>query len=435
MPSKDQRPKQRLGRSHPRRVKIAAWLIGLSLCGGGVFAAYRYAGTTEVEVAVTRARRADFVIAVRARGDIKSSRSTILKAPQAPGLRIVQLADNGRPVKKGEVIVEFDGVMQEQNVLQRTLGVRTIEGEIVNTKAQQKIQDESDSMNKMQSEYDLERAKLEASKAEIISAIEGEKNRIQVGVAEGTLQQVKASINAHQVGQDADLNRMSQRKDKAQRDLALAEKYLGMMQLRAPADGIVNIMPNFRAQGTYGQSMPPFKEGDNVWTGAEIAEMPDLTALYVDLKLEEVDRGKLQLGQKVRVRVDAIPDKEFEAEIEWISPIANLVFRGGSAAEKSFPARATLKNPDPRLRPGMSTTSEITIERVPNQILIPIRSSFDKDGKPAVYVQVGKNFVVRQIQVGKRNDEDIIVTAGVQDGEIVTLESPADAAKRARKKL
>ena len=47
----------------------------------------------------------------------------------------------------------------------------------------------------------------------------------------------------------------------------------------------------------------------------------------------------------------------------------------------------------------------------------------------------GQNFVTRNIQVGRRNDEDIVVTGGLKEGELVTLESPADAAKRARKKL
>jgi multidrug efflux pump subunit AcrA (membrane-fusion protein) len=208
-----------------------------------------------------------------------------------------------------------------------------------------------------------------------------------------------------------------------------------MMQLRAPSDGLVNVLPNFRSQGTFGQSTPPFKEGDNVWTGAEIAEIPDLSQLYINLNLEEVDRGRLQLGQPVKVRVDAIPDKEFTAEIDYISPIASLVFKGGSTAEKTFPARATLKNMDDRLRPGMSSSAEIIIERQPNMLLIPIRSSFEKDGKPAAYVQTGKSFVLRPIEVGRRNDEDIIVSGGLKEGEIVTLENPADAAKRAKKKL
>src|SRR5947209_6437866 len=390
MASKDLKPKQRLGKSHPQRVKFITWIIGLLACGGGLFAAYRYTGTTEVEVAVARVRRGDFVISVRTRGDIKSARSMTLKAPQVPGLRITHLAEAGRPVKKGDVVVEFDGSQQDQNVVSRTTNVRAAEGDIVQVKATQKIEDEADSMNKMSSEYDLERSKLDASKAEVLSQIDGEKNRIQVGVSEGSLQTVKASINAHQVGHDADLGRLSQRKDKAVRDLTQAQTYLGMMQLRAPTDGLVNVLPNFRSQGTFGQSTPPFKEGDNVWTGAEIAEIPDLSQLYINLNLEEVDRGRLQLGQPVKIRVDAIPDKEFNAEIDYISPIASLVFKGGSTAEKSFPARATLKNIDDRLRPGMSSSAEIIIERQPNMLLIPIRSSFDKDGKPAVYVQIGR---------------------------------------------
>ncbi len=435
MPSKDQRPSQRLGKSNPRRVKIITWTIALALCGGGAVAAYRYTGTTEVEVPVARVRRGEFIISVRTRGDIKSARSVILKAPQVPGLRIVHLAESGRPVKKGDVVVEFDGSQQDQNVISRTTTVRAADGDIVQTKATQKIDDEADSMNKMSSEYDLERAKLDASKAEVLSAIEGEKNRIQVGVSEGSLQTVKASINAHQVGQAADLSRLNQRKDKAVRDLNTAQGYLGMMQLRAPNDGIVNVLSNFRSQGSFGQSTPPFKEGDNAWTGAEIAEIPDLSEMYVDLKLEEVDRGKLRLGQEVRIRVDAIPDKEFTAKLDWISPIAALVFKGGSTAEKTFPARATINKLDERLRPGMSASTEIIIEREPNSLLIPTRASFAKDGKPAVFEQVGKSFVTRQIQLGRQNDDDVIVTGGLKEGDVVTLENPAESAKRAKKKL
>ena len=59
-----------------------------------MFAAYRYTGTTEVEVPWRAYAAGDFIISVRTRGDIKSARSIILKAPQVPGLRIVHLAPN-----------------------------------------------------------------------------------------------------------------------------------------------------------------------------------------------------------------------------------------------------------------------------------------------------------------------------------------------------
>ncbi|MCL5746213.1 MAG: efflux RND transporter periplasmic adaptor subunit [Acidobacteria bacterium] len=433
--SKDLKPKQRLGHVYSKRRRAVVWTIVMLACGAGAYAAYRYTGTTDVEVAVARARRGDFIISVRTRGEIKSTRSVTLTAPPVPDPRIVKLAESGKPVKKGDVVIEFDPVQQEQYYIERTTSVRTVDSEIVQTLASQKIVNESDNMNLMQSEYDLERAKLEASKAEILSEIEGAKNRIDVTVSEGALNQVKTMIDSRKVSNEADMLRLDQKKDKTVRDLNLAKGYLSKMQIRAPLDGIINVLPNFRAGGSFGQSPPPFKEGDRAWTGAAIAEIPDLSQMRIELKLEEVERGKLKLGQQVRIRVDAIPEKEFLAELDWISPIAALIYKGMGTSEKFFPARATLKNLDPRLRPGMSATAEIIIERDPNALLIPARASFTLNGKPAVYVQKGQQFLTRPITVGKRNEDDIVVLGGLSAGEMVTLESPAEAAKRAKKKL
>src|SRR5581483_9974428 len=115
---------------------------------------------------------------------------------------------------------------------------------------------------------------------------------------------------------------------------------------------------------------------------------------------------------------------------DYVSPIAALVFKGGATPEKTFPARATLKNLDERLRPGMSATAEVIIERDPAALLIPLRASFPQDGKPAVYVQCGQLFQLRYIQIGKSNDEDLVVTGGLKEGEMVTLENPIEAAKK-----
>ncbi len=431
--SKDLRKGRLLKVSRKRR--IITWVV-LGLAGaGGVYAAYHYTGTTEVEVPVARVRRGDFIISVRTRGEIKSTRSIILTAPQVPDPRIVTLAESGKAIRKGDVVVEFDAVQQEQNYIERSTSVRTADSEIVQTKATHRIANESDAMTLMQSEYNLERAKLDASKAEIVSEIEGAKYRIDVTVSEGDLKQVKTTIDSRKISQEADLDRLQQRKDKTIRDMELAKGYLSKMVIRAPIDGIVNILPNFRSGGSFGQSPPPFKEGDRAWTGAAIAEIPDLSEMHIDLKLDEVDRGKLRLGQQVRIRVDAIPEKEFLADLNWISPIAQLIYRGGGTSEKTFPARATLKNLDARLRPGMSATAEVIIERDPNALLIPVRASFTQNDKPAVYIQRGQQFVARQIAVGKRNEEDMVVLKGLSEGELVTLENPIEAAKRAKKKL
>jgi RND family efflux transporter MFP subunit len=432
--SKDLKPKQRIGQRPASNVKKAVtWTVLLAAVSGGIYAAYYYGGTTEVDVQVAKARKADFVISVRTRGEIRSTNSRVLTAPQVPSPKIVRLAESGKPIKRGEVVVEFDTAQQEQFFLERSTTVRTADSEIVQTKASHKIVNENDAMQLMTAQFNLKRAELEASKAEILSEIEGKKNRINVGISEGQLTQVKTSINAHQVSQSVDLERLQSRKDKTVRDMERAKTYLEKMVIRAPLDGIVNILPNMRAQGNFGASPPPFTEGDAVSTGVAIAEIPDLSEMRVELKLEEVDRGKVQLGQRVRIRVDAIPDREFTAKLDWISPIASLNFRRGGMSEKTFPARATLENLDSRLRPGMSATAEVIIESEPGRLLIPIKASFMHNGKPAVYVQKGQKFLIRNIEVGKRNENDLIVASGLDEGEIVTLENPVEAAKRAKK--
>ena len=432
--SKDVKPKQRIGQ-RPGSVKkrIAIWSVLLVALGGGGYAAYHYTGKTVVEVPVERVRRGEFLLSVRTRGEVRSTRSVVLSAPQVPDLGIVRLAESGKPIKKGDVVVEFDTATQEQYFLQRTTTVRTADSRIVQTKASHRIADETDSMNLMQSEYDVERAKLEASKAEILSEIEGAKNRINVGIAEGNLTQVKTTIRAHDVSQEADIDSLNESKDKAVRDLERAKSYLSKMVIRSPLDGIINILPNFRSGGSFGRMPPPFKEGDRAWTGAAIAEIPDLSSMRVELKLDEVDRGKIKLGQSMRIRVDAIPDKEFSADIDWISPIASLIFKGFGASEKVFPTYATLKSLDPRLRPGMSASVEIIIESQPRVLLIPLRASFLDRGKPSVWVQRGAKFQVRAIEVGKQNSSEVVVLKGLTEQELVALEDPQQAAKRAKK--
>jgi multidrug efflux pump subunit AcrA (membrane-fusion protein) len=412
---------------------MIGWAIFRVLAAGGSYAGYRYTTKTVVEIPTAKVRRGEFIIAVRARGELRSNNSVILAAPQVPDPQITKLAESGKFVNKGDVVVQFDAAQQEQYLLERTTSVRTVDSEIVQLKATHRITDEADSMNKMTSTYDVERAKLEASKTEVISEIEGEKAKIDVGISQGTLDQVDTTIRSHKISQQADIDRLEQKKDKTVRDMKRAEGYLSMMQIRAPISGVVNILPNFRASGSFGSTPPAFKEGDRAWTGAAIAEIPDLNSMRVELKLDEVDRGKLQLGQAVRLRVDAIPEKELTAELDWISPIAQVIYKGMGLTEKTFPARATLKTLDNRLRPGMSASAEIIIERQANALMIPIRASFVVRGKPSVYMQRGAGYQVREIEVGRRNETDIVVNTGVAEGQTVYLENPIEAARRAKK--
>src|SRR5260370_22360716 len=99
----------RNGKPAGRRPGIGLWVVLGLVCSGGVFAAYHYVPhKTIVEVQVAKARKGDFTLSVRTRGEIRSSHSEFLIAPQVPDPHIVKLAESGKPVKKGDVVVEFD---------------------------------------------------------------------------------------------------------------------------------------------------------------------------------------------------------------------------------------------------------------------------------------------------------------------------------------
>jgi hypothetical protein len=254
--SKDIKPKHRLGQTAAsRRKRAITWVVLTLMAGGGAYAAYHYGQEkTTVEVPVAKVRRSEFVISVKTRGEIRSVRSEILTAPQVPDPRIVRLAESGKPIKKGEVVVEFDAAQQEQTYLEKNTSVRTADSEIVQTKASHRIVTEQDGMNQMTAEYNLERSKLDASKAEVVSQIEGAKSRIDVGVSQGELGQVKTVVGAHKTTQQADLDRLQQKKDKVVRDADRAKGYLSKMVLLAPKTASLTCC---RTSGRRAPSAPP----------------------------------------------------------------------------------------------------------------------------------------------------------------------------------
>ena len=68
---------------------------------GAAWATWHYTGTTPVDVAVARVRKGDFVISIKARGEIRSTHSATIVAPQVPDPRIVKLAESGQTGEEG----------------------------------------------------------------------------------------------------------------------------------------------------------------------------------------------------------------------------------------------------------------------------------------------------------------------------------------------
>ena len=375
--------------------------------------------------------RRDFLRTVTSRGELKSAESVQVAAPQTPGLKIVQLAESGKRIEEGDIVVQFDESSQEDLLIARETEVRQVDSEIEQAEAQHAITDERNEMFIMQASYNVERANLEASKQEILAEIEAAKAKIDVEIAAGELKKAEVTAEASDMSQAADIDRFTERKSKALRDLELSRTYLGSMVLRAPTSGIVHILPNNRAQGSFGTARPPFQEGDTVWTGAQIAEIPDLDSLRVEFRVDEVDRGRVEEGQETRIRIDAVPDATLEGSVTWLSPIATLVFNR-LPPEKNFPAHSELSTIDDRLRPGMSATVVIVVQRIRDVLVIPSKASTQIEGQPTVFVRDGPGYRPVQIEVAATNGSEIVVAEGLEEGDEIALENPELASNRGR---
>lgn len=387
----------------------------------GAFGAVRLARSAP-NVPTVEVKLTEFVDRIQVRSEVKALKSIVLAAPAGAGdLLIVKLAKSGAQVKPGDVVAQFDSTQLKRQQEQRLTDVKTAEAEIERTRAQHRITEEQLQTDAEKAEYDVKRAKLDLSKAEILSKIEGEKARIGLANAEQRVLEIAERIKQNRVAAAAEIESRKQKRAKENFDLQRVEQNLSRLQLKAPAAGMVTVMPNTRA-GNWG-SWPEFKEGDRAWSGAGLAELPDLSTLRITGRIEEADRGRVKLNQDAVIRVDALPDKEFTGRVAEISPVAKPDFTS-YPVRKNFDFSLLIDQVDPRLRPGMSSTARVAVERLPNVIVIPAETSFVKSGKTVVYVLRGSKFEERVIEIARRGNGQLVIAKGLKPGERVASRDP-----------
>jgi HlyD family secretion protein len=281
----------------------------------------------------------------------------------------------------------------------------------------------------MKARYDIERARLMVDARDVLTPLEIEKSRLELAKAEQKLLEVESRILSDRAGASADLSAIQRRRNKAQFELRRAEASLGNLTLRAPVTGVVTLLANYRASSSFGRSAPLFKEGDRTYAGAEIAELPELSAILVRVPVVESDRGSLQSGQQALVRVDAVPDKEHQGVVEEIGLLAKLDYSSWPT-RKSFNLMIRLDSPDPRLRPGMSATARVAVARRPDSILIPVEAVFEKGGRTMAYVENRGDYSERVIEVTRRGGGNALVASGLKPGERVALKDPVPEGNR-----
>jgi len=413
---------RRGGRLRSGAITLAVLLV----IGGGATGIYRLRQVQASETfPVAQAKKGEFLVIIRSRGELRALRSVMIYAPIVPQLRIAWLAPAGEMIHQGETLVKFDSSASEQQLQQKEAVLRQAQAALEQAIAQSRINAEQDKSDLEDARYTVEKAKLEVSKQEIVGQIQAEESKVDLALAEQHLKVQDATVALHAAADRSKEGSLRRQLAAAQLDVDVTNQRIAQMQIKAPISGFLVLNTNY-SQGWI--DAKPFKVGDSVFGGMSLAEIPDLATLQMEGKIEETDRGRIAVGQPTRVHVDSLPELNIPGKVGQISPLAEQSFEWPPT--RSFKAWAPLLHPDPRLRPGMNGGMDIVINRIPEAISIPSKALFTRAARPVVYLADGGHYKPAEVQVLARNPDEIAIS-GIPANSMVAL---VDVEKQGPKK-
>ena len=400
--------------------RIACVAVVLLVGSLGVFG-WVHSVKREPALPAFQVQQAEFLDVLQFRGELKALKSVSIAAPSdASMLQILKIVPDGSQVKQGDVVVEFDPSKTSQDLKQDQSVLKSSQAQIDQGRAEGTLTEEVDTTAVMKAKYDLEVAKLDAGKEEILSKIQGAEARLKVTDAEQSLREAEEKLKSDRSKNQATIDAYRTASSKATFDEERAAHELDSMVLKAPSDGTIRLIPTWH-DGTVG----PFKAGDRAWAGASIAELPDASSLRISAHVDETERGRLAVSQSATLQLDAIPDRQFTGKIERIGTIATTDFSASWPFPRNFDLEFAIDQKDPRLRAGMTVQITVIVDRIPNAISIPTQASFVKEGRTVAYVWSGSRFEERPIQVERRSRDRCLISSGLRPGDRVALKDPS----------
>ena len=281
--------------------------------------------------------RGEFVDALELRGEIRPLRSVVLSSPMQSGeLQILKLATNGTKVKAGDVVVQFDGTTLQRTIQEKQSELKQANAEIEQANAQARITNEQNATALMKAKYDIERAKLDINKGDTVSRIENEQAKLALGDAEQRLKELEVKVRSDKTSAEADLSSKLRKREKAIFDLKRAEDGLEKLQLKAPTDGVVNVLPNYRSGQHDGRRarVPPGRPR----LGRRRDPRAARPVLGASPRAARRVRPQPPQGRAGRRRSASrrFPGNDFKAKIDSISMLARVDYQGTLAAAAEF---------------------------------------------------------------------------------------------------
>jgi HlyD family secretion protein len=361
--------------------------VGVVLVGAAVVAANFYFRrekglTVTTDVIKTR----DLEAVVSASGKIQPKRLVNISAETAG--RVVDLAVNeGDRITKGQFLLQIDPKSLRSRVEGNAAALESAEGSL--SQLRQSVETSRVQMEQAQQNLTRQR-NLWAQQLTTREALEKAENDLRS--AQSALQEREKQVTSQ-------ASRISQERatlDSARYDLT-------KVRMESPIDGIVtrrNIQQGETAViGTMNNA------------GTVLLQLADMSVIQAEVEVDETNIPHVQLGQLAKITIDAIPDRTFKGHVSEIGNSPIQAAAGATATQATnFKVVVVLDEPVPEVRPGFTSTADITTATRKEVVAVPI---------PAVAVRElvydGNGQIVKEPRTDKRRRTPVETVAAAAE--------------------
>ncbi len=361
--------------------------------------------------------RGDLVSGVDVTGTLASVESDAFGPPQLSDVwdfKISMMAPEGADVKKGQPVLGFD-----TTELQRRLDEKRAESdqalkEIEKRRADLALRTKDERLKLAQSEGKLRKTelKLEAP-PDIMNINERRQVQLDYALAKRELEAGRARIHALEAAANAEIQLLETKQRAAAHAVAQTQDAIRQMTITAPRDGTIVYVTNWKGDKK--------KVGDTCWKRERAIEIPNLNKMMAKGEVDEVDAGRVAIGQRVSFRLDAHPDEVFRGTITSAAQTVQQK-QGSNDPLKVMRVDVALDRTDPaKMRPGMRFVGTIELSRMRDVLLIPRAAVVITDDAPIVYRRGLFSVVPVAPKLGREGGDFVQVVSGLSSGDRILV--------------
>jgi len=432
-------------------MKRIAWIVGaivvvLGLAGWFFHPWKKSEQNLYANLSRSKVQRGEFRITIEEQGLFETRKNDTIITPFSG--KIVRLAEDGAHVTKGQTVVWMDTEKVTQDLRDQITQIKSVKAEL-----EQRIVDLSKSQRNNTLDLASAGAELDFNRLQLLdvnkkletmellaelslvpqrdlenSEINVESQKLDTLQKDLSYQGKTESRETKAKTQELDILQVSIRKDKAMADIDEAKKRLVSAELKAPADGLfLRISYWDWRQG----KKTTAKEGTEVWSDQRIAQIPHLDTMIARCQVAESELFRVGTSTTVHIKLEAFPDLSVAGTVSRVGLAAMerersaggraLGSEGTYTGQKVFETDIALDIIDERLRPGMTAKVSYLVGQEKDAVFVPLKTVFNDNGKHYVCLATRKGYERRDVVLGERNSENVIVLKGLEKGDEVFL--------------